>query len=124
MAKIIVMYDADCAFCRRSVDLFRQWDKRGILRFVACASDERVKFFPFVREEECMGALQAIFSDGSRKSGFDAVAYVMRNLSGWRGALGFLLVHAPGLPFIGRIIYKWIAKNRYKIKCDDDQCHI
>jgi predicted DCC family thiol-disulfide oxidoreductase YuxK len=123
MKNITVIYDNDCGFCRWSIDLFRQWDKKGMLRFVPCRSEERAKDFPQVGEEECMGALQAIFTNGSRKSGFDAVAHVMRYFSGWKKFVGFFLIYTPGLLIAGRIVYRWIAKNRYKIKCDDDQCH-
>lgn len=124
MSKIVIIYDSDCAFCRWSIDLFGKWDKVGILRFVPCKSEERKHEFSHIVEEECLGALQAVFADGSRRSGFDAVAYVMRYLSGWKKIAGFFLIHTPGLPFLGRLAYKWVAKNRYKIKCDDDQCHI
>lgn len=124
MNNIVVIYDNDCAFCRWSTDLFGQWDKRGILRFVSCKSEERIREFPQIPQEECMGALQAMLPNSSRKSGFDAVAHVMRYLPGWKKVVGFLLIYTPGLPIAGRIVYTWIAKNRYKIKCDDNQCHL
>ena len=124
MNKIVVIYDSECAFCRWSVNLMQGWDAHSILRFLPCRSPEREKEFPEIAEKECLEAMQAMFKGGSHKSGFDAIAHIMRRLTGWQKLVGFIMVYTPGMALVGRAVYRWIAKNRYKIRCDNDRCHI
>lgn len=121
---ITVIYDSDCAFCRWSVRFLDAWDKKEMLRFIPCQSEERKIEFPLISTEQCMAAMQAVLPDNVRKSGFDAIAHVMKYLTGWKKIAGVCMIYTPGATYIGRIVYQWVAKNRYKIKCDDDTCRI
>jgi len=124
MEKITVIYDSGCDFCNHSVGLLRTWDSKRMLRFVPCKSEERQNEFPEVPLEACMEAMQVIHPDGHRESGFDGMVSIMRRLGGWRKTLALAMSCLPGAKFVGRKAYGWIAKNRYKIRCGDNRCHL
>ena len=124
MERVAVIYDSDCAFCNHSVSLLRKWDSKRTLYFVPCKSEERQKEFPEVSLETCMGAMQVILPGKHRESGFDGFISIMVYIGGWKKALALTMYYLPGAKFLGRKMYGWIAKNRYKIRCNDDHCHL
>ena len=122
MDKISVIYDDNCEFCRWSIKWLKEQDRNFVLRFIPCQSEERKKEFPQIEESRCLSALQVILLDQSVHSGFDGIASIMRFLPRLK-FLGFILSF-PFIKILGRYVYRWIAKNRYRIKCSDGSCHL
>lgn len=120
MDKLVVIYDHDCEFCRRSVEWLKKKDKKSVLDFVPCQSERREKEFSQVSQDQCLSAIQVVLPDQRVLSGFDGIIYIMKFLSGLK-LLGFLL-NFLGIKILGRLAYYFIAKNRYKISCKDNHC--
>ncbi len=120
--KISLIYDSQCEFCRRSVEWLSSRDDKKILRFVPCKSEERMKEFLEITEEECMSGVQVITSEKQKISGFDGIAYVMRFLRGTK-LLGTML-GLPMVRIVGKRVYSWVARNRNRITCKNNTCHL
>jgi predicted DCC family thiol-disulfide oxidoreductase YuxK len=70
-----------------------------------------------------MRLMQAVDPAGRVYSGADAWARIGMALRGWKLLAWLLLV--PGIHFLARHLYAWIARNRYRWNrelCDDGTC--
>ena len=111
-----LIYDADCAMCRRSaLWLMRRAYSSGGLEILPCRSPVRQERFPQVKEEACMGAMQLVLPDGRLLSGADAVPELFRRIHGW-GWLAGVFALPPVRP-VARRVYGWVARNRMRISC-------
>ena len=123
--KAVVLFDGDCAFCQRSVRLLKSFDWFGRLAFQNARDRE---LWPASAEPLSMPALleemHVVTPDRRRAfAGFSAFRWMA-----WR-MLPTLplapLLHLPGAAWIGNRVYRWIAKNRYKlVPCHDGVCQI
>lgn len=106
-----LVYDADCAFCTRSVRLLERWvDRRG--RYDVRPWQELDLAAVGLTEQDCDEAAQFITADGSIRSGHRAIASAMvQGAPGWRPA-GHLLL-APGVSWVAGRAYRWIAAHRH-----------
>src|SRR5207249_1046223 len=95
-----LIYDGECGFCRRSVDLLRRWDREQRIALVPFQDQARVAAFGI--------PLPAL--DSRVLAGADAVPELLRRLPGKRWvAWGFRI---PGVPLVARRLYGWIARRR------------
>ena len=105
----ICIYDGDCGFCSRCV---------------AWASDRSdVRFEPFPRtdlaaygitEDAAATAVHYVGADGRVVRGGAAVAAVFRECRrGWP-LLG-MVMRFPGIRSIAEVVYRLIARNRYRL---------
>lgn len=122
-AKIIVLWDGDCSFCKKSVDVAKKLDVFN--RFIVINSNEKGKY-----EEELKGwngdidkGLWAKGVDSHENlvgfDGFRRMVWVMPLL--W---IILPILYIPLIPTIGRKVYAWIAKNRYMFGCNSKGCRI
>lgn len=117
----LILFDGVCNFCDRSVQFIIRHDRRGYFHFAALQSE----------------AGQAVLAAyGLPQGGFDtfillqkgrvykrsgAALRVARNLDGlWPVLYAFIIVP----PFIRDLVYKIIARNRYRWFGKKDQCMI
>ena len=78
-----LIYDAECAMCRKSaLWLMRRAYSSGELEILPCRSPVRHERFPQVPEEACLSAMQLVLPDGRRLSGADAVPELLRRIHG------------------------------------------
>lgn len=124
-AREVLIFDGQCNFCRGSVRTLRMLDWIGRLSFISL-HDERVgQRWPQLSSEQLMDQIWLVTKSGQTFGGADA----MRYLSSRMPAL-WPLAPLLNLPFtmpIWRSIYRWIAKNRYRIagrKCDNGTCSL
>jgi predicted DCC family thiol-disulfide oxidoreductase YuxK len=105
----LVLYDADCGFCRWSLDRLLRWDRRGRrLRAVAIQSEEGDRLLADLREEDRLASWHLVTPDGRRYSGGAATAPLARLLPA--GApVAFL---AETFPRTTDRLYRWVARNR------------
>jgi predicted DCC family thiol-disulfide oxidoreductase YuxK len=123
MAELIVLYDGACSLCRASVARVRRMDPRGRIELLDLHDPSVPARFPQVNKEEAMRLMPAVDPAGRVYSGADAWARIGMALPGWK-LLAWLLV-APGIHFLARHLYAWIARNRYRWNrelCDDGTC--
>lgn len=110
-----VLFDGGCPLCRRSVEILKVRDREGALEFLP-AQDPAVKeAFPWLSREALAASIHLVGPNGRTWEGVGAVEELARVLPGYRW-----LRFAFALPF-ARVLagstYRWIAKNRYKIRC-------
>jgi predicted DCC family thiol-disulfide oxidoreductase YuxK len=106
----ILLYDADCGFCRWSLDKILARDRDGRISPMPLHSPEADALLPGMDEQTKMASWHLVLPDGTVRSAGDAVAPLLRLLP--RGtSLGIM---ASKVPFLTRATYRVIARNREK----------
>jgi len=122
---LTVLYDGACSLCRSSVDRLKRMDHGSRIELLDLHDPSAATRFPQVNRDEAMRLMQAVDPRGQIFSGADAWARIGLTLPGWKLIAWLLLV--PGIHFISKKIYAWIARNRYrwnKQQCADGTCAI
>ncbi|HXV34842.1 MAG TPA: DUF393 domain-containing protein [Gaiellaceae bacterium] len=107
MSEAVILYDADCGFCRWAVDKVLAWDRAGKLRPAALQGPEADRLLRGLSDEEKMASWHLVV-DGNRYSGGAAAAPLLRLLPGGR----------PLAPVVARFprtsdrAYRFVARNR------------
>ncbi len=116
-----LIYDARCAFCVRTLNIFRTLDAFGTLRFHDAHDLETLKKrFPILRGADVDEAMYVITEDERIYRGF----FAFRRLA-WSSPLTWPLVPLfcfPGSGFFGPRIYAWVARNRTNLGCQSEVC--
>jgi predicted DCC family thiol-disulfide oxidoreductase YuxK len=123
LAELTVLYDGACNLCRASVARVRRMDPRSLIELVDLHDAAVPVGFPQVNVEEAMRLMQAVDRGGRVYSGADAWARIGLALPGWKLVAWLLLV--PGIHFVAKRFYGWVARNRYRWNrelCDDGTC--
>ncbi|HTQ61902.1 MAG TPA: DUF393 domain-containing protein [Candidatus Solibacter sp.] len=123
MAKLTVLYDGACNLCRASVARVRRMDPSGRIELLDLHDASASTRFPQVNFEEAMRLMQAVNPAGRVYSGADAWARIGLALPGWSLLAWLLLV--PGIHFVAKHFYGWVARNRYRWNrelCADGTC--
>ena len=125
MTKARVLYDGECAFCCKSVELLKKLDWLSKLDFVN-VRDETLLFLkePPVAGAPLLEQMHVLTSDGQHLfGGYRAVRWLA-----WRLPLTWIaapFLYLPGMTFLGQKFYLWIARNRFKIvPCEHGACSI
>jgi len=123
VAKLTVLYDGACNLCRASVARVRRMDPSGRIELLDLHDASVSTRFPQVNFEEAMRLMQAVNPAGRVYSGADAWARIGLALPGWSLLAWLLLV--PGIHFVAKHFYGWVARNRYRWNrdlCADGTC--
>jgi predicted DCC family thiol-disulfide oxidoreductase YuxK len=107
VSEVVVLYDADCGFCRWAVAKLLAWDRAGRLRPAALQGPEADRLLPGLSEEERMRSWHLVV-DGAVYSGGAAAAPLLRLLPGGR-PLAPVVAAFPGL---SDRAYRLVARNR------------
>lgn len=106
--RALVLYDADCGFCRWSLAKLLAWDRRRRLRPLALQEPEAKQLLGDMAEERRMASWHLIREDGARASAGVALPPLLEMLPGGR-APAALLRRFPGA--LERT-YRWVADHR------------
>jgi predicted DCC family thiol-disulfide oxidoreductase YuxK len=112
-ARVRFVWDGQCIFCRSSLLVVRYLDVFRLVTFINCHDPAALRLVPGVQEEEVEQAAIAVNQRGRRFVGFEAF-----RMLAWRlPALWFLapFLYIPGVPWLGRRIYRWVARNRSRL---------
>ena len=107
-----LIYDGDCGFCRRSVDLLQRWDRDQRIALIPFQDQARMAAFG-IPLPALAAAMHLILPapDGRVLAGADAVPELLRLLPRKRWlAWGF---RVPGVLPVARRLYAWIARRRH-----------
>jgi predicted DCC family thiol-disulfide oxidoreductase YuxK len=104
MDPAILLYDAECGFCRWAAARILAWDQHDRLRAVPLQDGEAKSLVP----QEIRMASWHLILRGARYSGGQAVAPLARLLPGG-GPIAAVAEMAPGLT---NIAYRWVADHR------------
>jgi predicted DCC family thiol-disulfide oxidoreductase YuxK len=118
-----VIYDGDCGFCQRTVNLIKKFDWLHKFNFISFQDEKAFKTFKELTPEMCQKEIFLVkFSDNNKKyfPGYDA--FKMMTLFIPVTMLFSWFFFLPGIVQLGRILYKIVAKNRHRIKLGDKTC--
>lgn len=108
MDRYLVLYDADCGFCRWSLDRLLRWDRDGRLRAAPIQGEEGEKVLADLRPEDRLDSWHLLTPDGRRFSGGAATDPLARLLP----ACAPVAFVAETFPRTTERLYRWIARNR------------
>ena len=121
----VVLFDGDCAFCRKSVGILKQLDWLGRLHYQSARDTDKLPpSAEPLHTEKMLEEMHVVTPDRQRAfAGFRAFRWMA-----WRLPLTLPiapLLYVPGVPWLGDRVYKWIAKNRFNlVPCRDGACKV
>jgi predicted DCC family thiol-disulfide oxidoreductase YuxK len=123
-ARDTVLYDGACRFCRSQIALLRRLDLTGRLAFTSLHDPSVARDFPEIPPADLLEQMYVVDRSGLARGGAEAVRYLSRRLPLlWPLALP---LHVPGSLPLWRSLYRFVARNRFRIagRCDDGTCKI
>ncbi len=112
-----VVYDGACNVCGRLSRVLEKWDRRGQLSIVPSQAPGVKACFPWIPDAAYRESLQLIGPGGKTWQGAQAIEQLLNVLPRGR-AIGWIFK----IPFVRGIadrLYKWFARNRYKLGCGE-----
>lgn len=120
----VVIYDGQCRICTAQVRKLPWWDCQKKLSYLSLHDPEVARRWPDLSHDRLMQEMVIIDRHGNRHWGPEAIRYLTRRLRRLWWASPFL--HFPGSMFLWRPLYRWIARNRYRLSggqaCDEGTC--
>ncbi len=124
------IYDGQCVLCRQSKRIITALDWLKRVEFLDLHNWNTIEArYPALDYEAEMGQMHVVTPDGHLMGGFEGIRRLLRDLP-----LGFpfwLLLHLPGMNWLGERIYRLVARNRYRINrffgapvCEDGTCRV
>jgi predicted DCC family thiol-disulfide oxidoreductase YuxK len=123
--KAQVLYDGQCAFCCRSVELLKRLDWLKRLAYVDIRDPQNLPAqAPPLERNRLLEEMHLLPADGSRVlHGFKAFRWIA-----WRLPLlwpAAPLLYLPGMAFMGQHAYLWVARHRFQlVPCHGGVCSI
>ena len=111
---LTVLYDGNCVICQSTCDAMRALDWRKRIEFVDLHADVAWRDrYPSLTGERLMAEIHVVDEAGSIYGGFAGSRRMLREVPlGWPL---WLLLQLPGSDAIGRRVYRFIARRRYRI---------
>jgi predicted DCC family thiol-disulfide oxidoreductase YuxK len=123
--RAVLLYDGQCGFCISSVAKLRVLDLFGWVDPLDFhAQPELARIHPALTPDRCRSEMVLLEPNGMLTGGFDAFARLARSVPLLWGAA--LLAGLPGVPWLGRKAYRWVAEHRglfhRREACRTNQC--
>ena len=111
--KSLLIYDGDCAFCRRCVDYGRRLTRDAVAYRPYQEVAEEVPQIPI---ERLRSAAQFVDRGGIICSGAEAVFRALSYAPRWRGLL-WLYTRIRPFAALSEMVYRWVARHRNGLSC-------
>ncbi|MEN8144260.1 MAG: DUF393 domain-containing protein [Gemmatimonadota bacterium] len=111
--QITIVYDGECAFCRRSIDAIRSRDRWEQFEYVPRNTPGLDERFRQLALEDFSSGIRVIEENGCVHVGADGVHQIAARLPYFRRWTW--LYSVPLVRGVTRRIYGWIAANRMKL---------
>lgn len=113
-----LIYDDDCAFCRRWVRRLQRWDAQG--RIVLLPLQHPAAPLLGASRRALEDAMHFVRADGAVFAGAAAVPELLKVLPvGWILRLVF---RVPGVLPAADHVYRWVARRRHRLGCESAHC--
>ncbi len=119
-----ILYDGDCAFCRKSVSILQKLD--WLRRFAYVNVRDTTQ--PLLEQPPILGAplfdqMHVLTPRGRLYGGYASLRWLA-----WRMPLLWPVapfLYLPGVAQLGDALYRWIARHRFKlVPCQHGVCQI
>ncbi len=125
--RAVLIYDGQCGFCLASVRRLRILDLFGWVDPVDFHTQPDLpKLHPALTPERCRSEMVLLESNGRLSGAFEAFARLCLRLPMLWWLAPFM--HLPGVGWVGRRIYRWVAAHRYLLHrnpaCATNQCAV
>jgi predicted DCC family thiol-disulfide oxidoreductase YuxK len=110
MSRAVLVYDGDCGFCRRSVRALERIGPDAELVAYQAADLPALG----LTEAQASSAVQWVGTDGSVRSGHEAIAGALLT-AGRRWRIAGRVMLLPGISPIAARVYRLVADNRSKL---------
>ena len=121
-----IFYDGTCELCRRSRAWLERRDARGAFAFIDSRDPVAMARWPEVSAVETVGRMVVRSPDGKQQGGYDGVVALLRAIPRWRVVAPLLA--AWGVRSVGRLVYRAVARNRYRLMgraaCEGSTCRV
>ena len=107
----VLLYDADCGFCRWAVRKVLRWDRARRLRTCALQDPQAARWLGDMPEWERVASWHLVSPQGQVYSGGRAVPALLRLLPGAR----VLAAVAEAFPGVVEAAYHWVARHRGRL---------
>jgi predicted DCC family thiol-disulfide oxidoreductase YuxK len=115
-----VIYDGDCGMCTRLAGFVR----RRLRPDADVRASQELELARYgVTEAECAEALQYVTAGGRVYAAQDAVARLLLASRPWWRPAGLVLL-VPGVNALAGVVYRWVARNRYRLPGASDACAV
>ena len=111
------VYDGTCKVCTRLSAVLRKWDRDGQIEIVPSQAPGVTARFPWIPARAYAEALQLVGPNGETWQGAAAIEQLLHVLP-----KGKLIAWLFAIPFVRPVadrIYRWFARNRYKLGCGE-----
>lgn len=129
---LTALYDGNCVICQSSCETMRALDWLRRIEFVDLhQADVASERFADLNPQRLMSEIHVLDADGRLYAGFAGMRRMLRE-----APLGFplwLLLQLPGSETLGKRVYRFVARRRYRINallgnelaaCADDSCEM
>ena len=119
----VALYDGQCEICQACVSWLRLLDRHHKTLPLPIDPESLPGIHPGLDIDACLRELHVITPEGTVRCGWDGVAELARlfpatYLIGWLGQI-------PPFRLLGRIAYRFVARNRYAVsKCRGGACRV
>lgn len=111
------VYDGDCKVCTRLARRLQEWDRRREIEVVPSSVPGVMARFPWIPARAYAEALQLVGPGGETWQGASAIEQLLNILP--RGRLVAWVFHIPFVRGIADRLYRWFARNRYRLGCGE-----
>ncbi len=112
-----VVFDGVCKMCKRLVGLLRKWDTGNQLELVPFQAPGVQARYPWIPPKAFIEAVQMVGPGGKSWEGRAAIEQLLSVLP--KGRLLSWLFDLPYARTLGDRIYRWVARNRYRLGCGE-----
>lgn len=112
-----LVYDGSCRMCTRIANALRKWDHQRAIEVVPSEGIGVMARFPWIPARAFSAAIQLVGPGGQTWQGAQAVEQLLHVLP--RGRWIAWIFKIPFARPLADRIYRWIAKNRYRLGCGD-----
>ena len=121
----VVIYDGDCKICTVQVRKLSWWDCQQKLSYLSLHDAEVARRWPNMPQDRLMREMCIVDTRGRWHWGPEAVRYLSRRLRRMWWVVP--LLYFPGSMLLWRPLYRWIARNRYRLSgdiCESNGCQL